>query len=801
MPRWLSAEETSRRVKELGNPHGLMAAYGLALFARRGFRTPAFRLDERWGQAIVLTAEGEECLRWLQTKALHFSDALCRFLLFGLFYHTELLVDFEKTDTGLVLDLLGDLHASRGMVWPYVFGNTLYHKFNDTYEGNRTDYLDAATVESLLDDTPQGVFQVGTLVSGPLGFLQSAEERVFPPTLSVVLWHCSDPGCRHMHVVQLRQPDDDVKHAGDAVVRLIEDSFGPRSEWDWPILWIYREGKWPNGRPFYDIPAVLADCIIGEERQHLLYRALKSPYNGVIVEALRRQRGLQGSPEILVATTSPAEQHQLLLLLRDDDLIAQVDESIARREIRIPASELRSARTYRPGHSSDCPSRLSCLGIRTSSHPAPLELGATLWNTYNELGDLRELEWRVRNHAGETLRHRLFEYIRVEGPAAVVRDLVLSSRAVTRAVSRQMRFSLRDGEDQTITVQRLLWKFGFSLPRYDEDCAVLRERLTEFTACALGLPKGPTEEDRARVRGIGVNLFVSVERFLEDVIAYNAWMMTSDHFLGTRFSYSRQAALKLVPTTLGTRVTSGDAAFEWKADGTNTLGCLLAYLEAFRSWLAARKNADPTSLARDVNDYPHYSRDTLRVFPFKHTALWADCDSEALAAYVEIIDKICTQLAQAELAAARNGLDHKRDEEAFPDADRLVACAARLQQAVDAADERRILPKLFWGVHSEAWDDGNLCDTFEDYRGSAVSLWGTPCSSGIPLRHLAIPYLIAPVDFLRQPGSLLVFGVAADTPYREYWRDYPRRRFIPSSSIASPQSEESVDAAGESPCP
>jgi hypothetical protein len=364
----------------------------------------------------------------------------------------------------------------------------------------------------------------------------------------------------------------------------------------------------------------------------------------------------------------------------------------------------------------------------------------------------------------------------------------------------QVQFSIHAGEDETDTVRRLLWKFGYNLPRYDEECSLLRERISQYKMCALDLPSTPSEGDRARVRSVGVNLFVSTEQFLEDMVCYNIWMLASDHFTGTGFSYNKGRALALVPEVLGSRLVSGQEAFEWSTEGSNTLGCLLAYLEAFRKWTRSRRDADKTPLVRSKDDYPHYAKDALWVFPFKHKALWADSDPEVIAVYADAIDRICTQLSQADLLVVRNGLDHKRDEEAFPDADKLLACASRLQQVLDIADSQRLIPKLFWGVRAEKDNDGNVCDTFHDCRGIPVSLYNPGACSGILERKFGVPYLIAPFDFLSQPNSLLVFTRAPDSVYRQYWENYPRRRFVPTQRPnGDAQCAEMEHAAQESP--
>ena len=158
------------------------------------------------------------------------------------------------------------MHNTREARWPYIYGNGLYHKFNDTYDGNRTEFLDGDQVQQLLNDTPQGVFQVRKLVSGPLGFLESAEYRTARPTRTVGLWHCSDPGCRAMHLVALNQHKSNYFMTAIAFHRFIGDNFGPSSEWDLSLLLYYDRLKWPIRRPFWDLPAVIGDCIVGKER-------------------------------------------------------------------------------------------------------------------------------------------------------------------------------------------------------------------------------------------------------------------------------------------------------------------------------------------------------------------------------------------------------------------------------------------------------------------------------------------------------------------------------------------------------
>jgi hypothetical protein len=234
-----------------------------------------------------------------------------------------------------------------------------------------------------------------------------------------------------------------------------------------------------------------------------------------------------------------------------------------------------------------------------------------------------------------------------------------------------------------------------------------------------------------------------------------------------------------VSRTLGGQIQSGGESFIWRQDGANALGVLVAYLHSFRDWLRERPYADKLDRRRRPDDYPHYAGNPVGVFPFTHVELWADVPAEVMTAVVETFGKICTQIGQAQLSLVRNGLDHKREDGAFPDSDKMLACASRLRDVVETADKNRLIPKLFWLIKKDEDSYGNVCLTFEDYRQATVSIWEpSPVLPG-PKKRFGIPYLIAPFDFLGQPNSTLFFVVSPRTEYNLYWQNYPRRRLIP----------------------
>lgn len=780
---WLSSVEIGGIIDQIANKDRLLKIYAISCFLDNAFYSETCELEDAWSDCIILTPAANEIINHLLSRDVKYPDKFLKFAFFKIFYHNDILIDFEKTDEQQLLKLMSKMDKTGQVYWPYIFGTGLYHKFNDTYGGNRTDSLEANAVQSLLANTQKGVFQVNNLLSGPLGFVKSEESRIIYPTLKVPLWHCSDPGCKAPHRVELDQYKSIITNSMLAIQRVIRDDLGPPSEWHRPILRISNNDSGQFYRSCTDLPFIISDCIIGDDRNKLCLRALRSTHNKLLNSAVFEAKHLKGRPEDIVAGLTQEGLHQLLLMLPDTVLIEFIDELVSSKEIKIPPSEVRTSKTPRLKLSNEYDIELSSLGIRYKSHPPVITLASHIWNTYEQLGKLEDISWRVRSHTGSTLRHSIIDFIRTEGPGSAIRELILPSKEVTTIIGERISFSLFPKEPEKQSTNRMLWKFGFNIARYEDDYIILRERIAEFKNCILQLPCAPDEKERAKVRSIGVNLFVSVEQFIEDLICYNCWLLSSDHFSDTEFCYTKKDALLSVTKSLGSEIASGDIIVKWCNDGNNTLGGLSAYLQALRTWLKNRLSADKANISRNVNDYPFYANDPIYIFPFNHKELWADIPSSVLVTYIEVFDNICTQLAHSELAKVRNGIDHKREDDAFPESDKMLACVTRIMEALDIADSMRLIPKLYWGKNTLMDAEGNLCTSFVDYRNVLISLW-EPSTLALQIgKPLEAPHILAPFDLLNMPNSNLAFFVSPRTNYSEYWDDYPRGRYIPLNNL------------------
>lgn len=338
--------------------------------------------------------------------------------------------------------------------------------------------------------------------------------------------------------------------------------------------------------------------------------------------------------------------------------------------------------------------------------------------------------------------------------------------------------------------------------QFDDSIQRFKARLSDFNQTILASTPIETEDARERIRAGGVNAFISLEEFLDRLLSYNVWLLSSDHFITTKFRYSSADARRSVAETLGPSLPSGEAVISWSIEGENSLGTLLRYLRAATDWIQALPDKDRNNLRRPERDLPHFADDEYLQFPFRHVALWADSDLSELRRHAELFGRIVKLIEESEPSSVRNGLDHFREAERFPSADKLLACVARLGEALELADVHRLLPKIFWLSSRKGNRFGAAENEFRDYAGRPLSVYGPPLVSVLGPISYEVACLVAPGNLLGIPNASLIFQLREASEFSAYWRDYPRRRQIPPENDKQKPSQEphsTAAATGNSP--
>ena len=704
-----------------------------------------------------------------------------------MFYYHDLLISVEETDTKQMAALLEQEIFSEKIKFPFRFGRYLYDKYNDNYTEERTDHLLEPDVLKLLNNTPIGVYQLGRTIIGPMGILTSAENRFLPPTLKLFLWHCSDTGCRAIHMVHLQSDKSPIQ----TLTRLINDTLfevlNQRSEWKHALDIIYFiKAERELGIRYNDIAALLGDCITEKGKKILLEEAFKTPKSRELRKTIsnspQKTSLIKGTPAETVSCLKSEELFQLLLTLSDKELIFLIENCLDRRILRIPVGQIRVAKRIPNLSSLSAPTELSCFGLRSTKSQPSVVLMRMIEQIYMNCGKLSDLRWRLKADTDTPTGTTLFNFLSKNGPEETVRALILPSKDICNDFKDKLCILISPIEDTDIFINRLLWRIGFDPVNKDTLIIRLNDRIDCFNNILMQATEPMTERMREDIRSAGVNLFVSVEEFLDSLITYNVWVLASDHFLDTKCIYNLTKARHLVSITLGITLTSGEQELSWNPNGGNTLSVLQRYLTEAMKWMSTLMELEHERYLRPEEDMPFFVEDEAQAFLFKHKQLWADMDISSLQVYLTGFASICKLIGQSNLSGVRNGIDHMRDEDTFPQIDAMIACASRLRQASALAGNQRYFPNPLWLLKYEQNRRGLQEYTLVDSNQALLIVNGPSMFSGSLLPNFNRPWLVAPVRMNEYPNTNMIFRYQQTNEYDAYWDGYPRRKFFPPNN-------------------
>lgn len=156
----------------------LIELFSIRQFIRYGLRTQDFVISQEAIDGISLTPLGQELHNRLLARYGTVPEGLGKFGVFLTFHHQDLFVDVERTQSGPLRELIHTNILGGRLRYPWVFDHMLYDRAFEHFR-EVPDRISAEDTIFLLRDTPSGVFQLGRLVVGPFGLLESSQSRVF----------------------------------------------------------------------------------------------------------------------------------------------------------------------------------------------------------------------------------------------------------------------------------------------------------------------------------------------------------------------------------------------------------------------------------------------------------------------------------------------------------------------------------------------------------------------------------------------------------------------------------------------
>jgi len=175
------------------------------------------------GDFVALTASGEAKADELAEGFSLTIDAI-RIGLLGAITFDSGFVNPVSSNLSALRDIFHRALRRRELHIAWDYGTIMDARILDLFGGYREAQLTEEEARSLLQDTPQGVWQMGHLLFGPLGILPSrSRRRIFPPR-AVGSLPCTDPSCTAIHSIHLPFVTNPIQ----AVIRLAPSSVSAR---------------------------------------------------------------------------------------------------------------------------------------------------------------------------------------------------------------------------------------------------------------------------------------------------------------------------------------------------------------------------------------------------------------------------------------------------------------------------------------------------------------------------------------------------------------------------------------------
>jgi hypothetical protein len=784
---------------------GFLKILDIASILRKSIITRDYRIPDEANNAIHLTQAGSDIAQALARKnEVPYKEAKLMCLLVTAY--RDLLVDVERTNYLVLVDVISDQIKSGEIKHPFVFGRELYDKAADLFPDERK-YLSVADTARLLEDTPKGVWQVGELVTGPYGIMRSPFKRAMVPHTNVPLQHCSDPACDLIHYVELTTDyEAPVNLHRPKLNRLLEAGAREPSDWNGFINDLVEAIKQKD--QFDDLdPASLAyltgDALADLELQ-ALFRSLLDT-TGPDLRRMAASVGLTGSAEKIAESLDRAELLQLMLCTSDQNIMRALDNLVKGGMIAVPMGEVRRARVNARARFGpwQLQAELSSRGVsfKAGNSALPvLRLHRLIRSLYDvdRVEDMQTLDWQLRHISGITPGAKLAEQLRIETPEGIIRNLVLATRENTERACESLGLpSALELADDDI-VASLLWKLGFRSSEIDVPHSRFFERQDEIIKLASSAQLSSTVDEEPIRRAAAV-FFQDLEFLLNDSLAYATWALTKDHYTSERPYVFRPSSDTLPAMLLLTEAAAKRASNpEQKVvlGELNTIYPLSRGFDILAFLLEDLRDREET-LRRSSADYPEYLGKTeLQRFPFEHVHPFLDIQPSAQMVIINDLREVSRGLLIYDVPEIRNSLTHFR--RTAVDIARVIAGLEAVSQAVRRIVSLGFLRIPYQRSSTKVDEWGRRTVTLRSSSGQEVSFTRPSTYDWLPLPHLSeVQYLMHSALFA-EPNEVLRFRPGYDSPYEEMWVSYPRRREVRDNSVAK-QSESgsgTVDATG-----
>ncbi|GHJ10591.1 hypothetical protein TPA0907_49580 [Micromonospora humidisoli] len=755
----------------------------------------SYKITKNMYDTLHLTAAGERMVQAFLRRGIKYPDAKFTCLLRML--ANELLVDPIQTDTQRLVELISDQIRDATIRFPYTYGRLLYDRLLTFPFGESRTILTSKETFEVLEGTPQGVSQVGHLITGPFGLLYTPHRRSVLPT-DEVPFHCADIKCTVAHSRTLTTDQTaPINEARDIAEKILEKE-GQTSDWNgyFRLFDLYASMPWHDLKGD-SLVYLLGDALTIEEMRELTAWLLDNTKNEV--RQVAAKVGVRSGPAAaIVSTLNQAELLQLTLMTSDQNIAIGLDSLVANGRILVPLGQVRKP-VIRGGDGSgwyQLQPELGRFGIRQSSSGlslAPQRLRRLVGQMYllDKESERDELDWQLRGEDAPTLEAKIESYLQKRSPREAVSALLLARKSNFVVAASKIGLAeevLLSDEDR---VNAVLWKLGFPVEDLldpHRDFWALHEKMGQVTRQS---PINPSATDAENIRRYAASFFVKLEDLLKDSLLYTTWALTHDHFASTRpFVYRSGIGERLGPSEnealnrlRSADVESGRGGGEHAVsfEGKLTLYTVSRGFQVLADLLSSYSTRAEEYLRPDT-DLPRWvGQQDLQEFIFTHKVPFLDLLPESRDAIIRQLRDISRILVSAEVSDARNDWFHARRSPV--DIERLRRSLEAVRDAVLLIQDGGYSRQVYRRVRDETDEADRATYVLADATGQEVVFFRPSRYAWNNLPALYSSQHVMLSARFAEPMEVLRFRFEVESPYTELWQDYPVR--LPSMATTA----------------
>lgn len=737
-----------------------------------------YKPNLKYSETIILSEKGKSLYKDLKDQFSVLDDKYDSEIKLSLMLTSIENINLEATNIYNLKEIISDEIINKNLLFPHVYGRELYNTFNQLFNCN--DILDAKETTMLLNDSPIGVFQIGNLLIGPFGILESRQKRAMPPSKfrKYPLWYCEDVSCLKVHRTELTSSENIIHN----LVQSLEEISSTDKEMSLNEIILFD----PYNYNRIDELAYLIGTFPDEELRLLLSDLINKDKTMRKLLPNNFKDLWKGDGQKITAQLAHNQCFQLILLFKDDEILKTLEDLIFNNKINISETEIRKGGVMinRRGL-FNTETQCSKYGFRSVITMGG-EINSSLIRLKNLIKKLyytsslekEKLRWKLRNFEGSTLDEVLSRYLLTENPREIIFNLIFDNVNNVQKTCEYLNctdFStLLDPYKEEYFINMILWKLGFDITIFPSYQSLFWKRHEQF----LRIIKNNqvfTEDEREAIRSSGVNFFVSLEEILDYALSFITWAFLSDHYISDKFTFNLEDARAFTADIINEyRYEISDTEFlNIDKDGRNTLYPLIKGFSVLAKICEDHIKSKEIYIRSETEFPSYYKKTDLYDFPFRHKVLLLDLEKTDVKRVIELLKSISDTLETKNISNVRNRIKHNRPIHEFPSISELEETCKAISDAVLKMEMEGILPTVYIRSGKENDEFGRGFVKYKNYKGVSILLSNSSqfIRSGMPLYKKV--QLILPNVHINNSVDKLRFNYLEKTKYSNYWSDYP----------------------------